>query len=64
MKEYKFESRFRESGADHKTWNREIQELLDAYARSGWRLVSTTATRGMSDTEMFLYFERDQPKDS
>ena len=37
----------------------DIQQLLDDYARRGWRLVSTNATDSGSAVYISLYFEAD-----
>ena len=37
----------------------EIQQVLDDYARRGWRLVSTNATDLGSAVYVYLYFEAD-----
>ena len=37
----------------------EIQQVLDDYARRGWRLVSTNATDSGSAIYVYLYFEAD-----
>ncbi len=36
----------------------EIQNLLDQYARGGWRLASTDATSFGAAVYVYLYFER------
>jgi hypothetical protein len=38
---------------------REVQRVLDDYARRGWRLVSTNATGSGSAVYVYLYFEAD-----
>jgi hypothetical protein len=37
----------------------DIQEMLDDYARRGWRLISTNATDSGSAVYVYLYFEAD-----
>lgn len=67
MKEYKVESRTyytkvtlnREHIAERS--QEEIQQLLDAYAADGWRLVSTDATSFGAAVYVYVYFERDAP---
>ena len=38
---------------------REVQRVLDDYARRGWRLVSTNAAGSGSAVYVYLYFEAD-----
>jgi hypothetical protein len=42
-----------------RTSREEIQQVLDDYARRGWRLVSTNATDSGSAVYVYLYFEAD-----
>ncbi|MGC1514281.1 MAG: DUF4177 domain-containing protein [Maribacter sp.] len=37
----------------------EIQEKLDAYAKDGWRLVSTDASNFGAAMYIYLYFEKE-----
>ena len=43
-----------------KNSKREIQEKLDAYAKEGYKLVSTDATSFGAAVYIYLYFERVQ----
>ena len=42
-----------------RTSQADIQQVLDDYARRGWRLVSTNATDSGSAVYVYLYFEAD-----
>lgn len=65
MKEYKVEARTYYSkltlDKEHiqKDSQEEIQGLLDAYTRDGWRLASTDAASFGSAVYVYLYFERE-----
>lgn len=65
MKEYKVEARTYYSkptlDKEHiaKSSAAEVQELLERYARDGWRLASTDATSFGFAVYVYLYFERD-----
>jgi hypothetical protein len=65
MRQYKVEalSFFPKLMADRehvvRTSREEIQQVLDDYARRGWRLVSTDATDSGSAVYVYLYFEGD-----